>query len=63
MTNEEKYKEALKRIAFMALKRKMLKDPPSLIDWVEQHDFTAAEVWGVLELVGDVALAALKESE
>jgi hypothetical protein len=63
MTNEEKYKEALKRVAFMALKRKMLKDPPNLTNWVEKHDFTAAEVWEVLELVGDVALVALKDGE
>jgi len=63
MTNEEKYKEVLKRIAFKALKRKMLKDPPNLIDWVEQYNFTAAEVWEILEMVGDFAMDALKEDE
>jgi hypothetical protein len=61
MTNEEKYKETLKRIAFMALKRKMVKDPLSVLDWVETHNFTAAEVWEILEFVGDTALTVLEE--
>lgn len=61
MDKTEKYENALRRIGFMALKRKMLKRPPSIEEFIKLHNFTAAEVWEILELVGKTALTALKE--
>ena len=63
MSTTEKYETALREISFKALKRKMLKDPPSIEEYIEPYNFTAAEVWKILEMVGDIAIKALNEEE
>jgi hypothetical protein len=61
VTKESKYDVALFKIAFKALKRKMLANPPSIEDWVDDADMTAQEVWELVEALGDIALEALKK--
>ena len=61
MTKEDKYDAALRQIAFKALKRKMLANPPSIEDWADDADMTAQEVWALVEILGDIAVEALKE--
>ena len=61
MTKESKYDAALRQIAFKSLKRKMLANPPSIEDWVDNADMTAQEVWELVEVLGDIAVEALKQ--
>lgn len=61
MDEVEIYKDALRRIAFKTLKRKMLKDVPPADKWWDSGDpFTL--IW-LLEDLGEAAKKALEEGE
>ena len=63
----EKHKDALRRILFMAHKRKMLKNPPPLEDWwgifLDGSNESALELCSLIESIGDIAYEALKDEE
>ena len=61
MTNAEIYEDALRRIAFRTLKRKMLKDPPPADKYWDSGD-PKTLIW-LLEDLGEAAKAALEEGE
>ncbi len=58
MTKEEIYEDALRQIAFKALKRKMLKDPPTAEQYWDSGD-PKTLIW-LLESLGEIAKAALE---
>lgn len=63
MTIEQEYEETLRRIAFRALGRKMLKKPPSVSDWAVTTNMTQKELWELIEYLGDTAIKALNRQQ
>ena len=61
MTKAEIYEDALRRIAFRTLKRKMLKNPPTADQFWDSGD-PKTLIW-LLEDLGEMAKAALEEAE
>ncbi len=61
MTKAEIYEDALRRIAFKTLKRKMLKNPPAADQFWDSGD-PKTLIW-LLEDLGEMAKAALEKGE
>jgi hypothetical protein len=56
----EKLKNALIRIAFKANMRRNVKDPLPMKTWLSQNNLSDAEIWSLVESLGDIAATALK---
>jgi hypothetical protein len=60
---EAVYEHALRQIAFKTLKRKMLKNPPTAVDYWSDLFCTPKEWSSWVEELGEIAKAALEAGE